>query len=99
SHHAIAVLKAAVAYYASLGVTVTRVMTDNGACYIRQGLQGARSQAHSNQALYAKNQRQGRALHSDRITGVGLCTCIPIVTDPQSASAKLDTYVQLASTS
>ncbi|SEL08329.1 integrase core domain-containing protein, partial [Xaviernesmea oryzae] len=24
---------AAVAYYASLGVTVTRVMTDNGACY------------------------------------------------------------------
>ncbi len=30
---AIAFLKAAVAYYASLGVTVTRVMTDNGACY------------------------------------------------------------------
>ena len=26
-------LKAAVAYYASLGVTVTRVMTDNGSCY------------------------------------------------------------------
>lgn len=30
---AIAFLKAAVAYYASLGVTVTRVMTDNGSCY------------------------------------------------------------------
>lgn len=30
---AIAHLKAAVAYYASLGVTVTRVMTDNGSCY------------------------------------------------------------------
>ena len=30
---AIAALKAAVAYYASLGVTVSRVMTDNGACY------------------------------------------------------------------
>jgi len=29
---AIAFLKAAVAYYASLGVRVTRVMTDNGAC-------------------------------------------------------------------
>lgn len=26
-------LKAAVAYYAALGVTVTRVMTDNGSCY------------------------------------------------------------------
>ena len=30
---AIAFLKAAVAYYATLGVTVTRVMTDNGSCY------------------------------------------------------------------
>jgi transposase InsO family protein len=30
---AVAFLEAAVAYYASLGVTVTRVMTDNGACY------------------------------------------------------------------
>jgi transposase len=30
---AIAFLKAAVAYYDSLGVTVTRVMTDNGSCY------------------------------------------------------------------
>lgn len=30
---AIAALKAALAYYQSLGVTVSRVMTDNGACY------------------------------------------------------------------
>jgi transposase InsO family protein len=30
---AVAALKAAVAYYKSLGVTVARVMTDNGACY------------------------------------------------------------------
>jgi transposase InsO family protein len=30
---AVAFLKAAIAYYASLGVTVERVMTDNGACY------------------------------------------------------------------
>ena len=30
---AIAALQAAVAYYQSLGVTVTRVMTDNGSCY------------------------------------------------------------------
>ncbi|MGY4303691.1 transposase InsO family protein [Bradyrhizobium sp. USDA 4369] len=31
---AVAFLKAAVAHYKSLGVTVTRVMTDNGGCYI-----------------------------------------------------------------
>jgi transposase InsO family protein len=30
---AVAFLSAAVAYYKSLGVTVTRVMTDNGSCY------------------------------------------------------------------
>ena len=30
---AVAFLKAAVAYYASLGITVLRVMTDNGSCY------------------------------------------------------------------
>jgi transposase InsO family protein len=30
---AIAFLKAAVAYYASLGVTIARVMSDNGSCY------------------------------------------------------------------
>src|SRR5204863_5112462 len=30
---AVAFLKAAVAYYKSLGVTVARVMTDNGSCY------------------------------------------------------------------
>jgi transposase InsO family protein len=30
---AVAFLKASVAYYASLGVTVERVMTDNGSCY------------------------------------------------------------------
>jgi transposase InsO family protein len=31
---AVPFLKAAIAYYKSLGVTVTRVMTDNGSCYI-----------------------------------------------------------------
>jgi transposase InsO family protein len=30
---AVAFLEAAVAYYASLGVTIERVMTDNGSCY------------------------------------------------------------------
>jgi transposase InsO family protein len=32
-HSAIAFLKAALAYYLSLGVTVARVMSDNGSCY------------------------------------------------------------------
>ena len=38
---AVPFLKAAVAYYASLGVTVSRVMTDNGACYKSQAFRDA----------------------------------------------------------
>jgi transposase InsO family protein len=34
---AFAFLEAAVVYYASLGVTVERVMTDNGSCYLSRG--------------------------------------------------------------
>jgi transposase InsO family protein len=38
---AVAFLKAAVAYYKSLGVTVSRVMTDNGGCYLGFAFQAA----------------------------------------------------------
>jgi transposase InsO family protein len=38
---AVAFLKAAVAYYASLGVTIERVMTDNGSCYRSKAFAGA----------------------------------------------------------
>jgi transposase InsO family protein len=38
---AVAFLKAAVAYYQSLGVTVVRVMSDNGSCYISKAFRKA----------------------------------------------------------
>ncbi len=38
---AVAFLKAAIAYYASLGVTVSRVMTDNGGCYKSRSFRAA----------------------------------------------------------
>ena len=48
---AIAFLKAAVIYYAKLGISIQRVMTDNGSCYkisrLRPSLQAARSQSTS----------------------------------------------------
>ena len=78
---AVAFLKAAVAYYASLGVNVERVMTDNGSCYksfaFRQSLQATRPQAHPHQALHAQDQRQGRALHPDRAARMGLRSRLP----------------------
>lgn len=38
---AVAFLKAAVAYYESLGIAVERVMTDNGPCYTSKAFQAA----------------------------------------------------------
>ena len=78
---AVAFLKAAVAYYASLGVTVARVMTDNGSCYrakrLPRRLPRSRPQAHPHQALHAQDQRQGRALHPDRAARMGLRSSLP----------------------
>ena len=69
-------LKAAIAYYKSLGVTVARVMTDNGSCYKSHAFAKAckrlRSQAHPHETLHAQDQRQGRALHPDRPARMGL---------------------------
>ncbi len=45
---AVAFLKAAVAYYKNLGVTVSRVMTDNGGCYL-----GVRPDRHRDLAFVA----------------------------------------------
>ena len=49
---AVSFLKAAVAYCNSLGIAVTRVMTDNGACYTRPGIsrEPARRSASSTSA-------------------------------------------------
>jgi transposase InsO family protein len=77
---AIAFLKAAIAYYASLGIKVERVMTDNGSCYksfaFRSGLQTSRPAPHQHQTLYAEDQWQGRALHPDQPARMGLCSCL-----------------------
>jgi hypothetical protein len=78
---AVAFLLAAVAYYASLGVAVRRVMTDNGSCYrskaFAKDLRQARAEAHLHQALYAQDQRQSRALRPDHLARMGLRTALP----------------------
>ena len=55
---AVAFLKAAVAHYKSLGVTVERVMTDNGSCYRSKLFAkacGSSSSSTSNQTLHPRN--------------------------------------------
>jgi hypothetical protein len=67
-------LRATVAHYKALGVTVKRLLTDNGSALqaVRQDLPGARHQAHLHQTVPATNQWQGRTVHPDLPSRVGL---------------------------
>ena len=94
---AIAFLKAAVAYYASLGVTVERVMTDNGSCYKsfafrkackRLGLRHIRTKPYT--------QWQGRALHSNQLARVGLRAGLQHLKRTRRRAAKMASPLQLA---
>ncbi len=98
---AVAFLKAALAYYASLGITVSPVMTDNGSCYkskaFSQSLPRSRPEAHPHQALYPQNQQQGRALHPDRAQGVGIRGRISDLKASSRRTPRLAASIQLAS--
>ena len=73
---AVAFLERALAWFAGHGVSVERVMTDNGSAYrsqrFRQALAARRPQAQAHPALHAAHQRQGRALHPDQPARMGL---------------------------
>ncbi len=67
-------LRDAVAYYANIGVRIERVMTDNGPGYknaFRAARRGIGHPPHPHAALYAQDQRQGRAIRTDQPAGVG----------------------------
>jgi hypothetical protein len=77
---AIAFLKAALAYYASLGIKV-RARDDRQRLLLQvlrvpKSLQTPRPQAHPNQAIHTQNQWQGRAIHSNQPARVGLCASL-----------------------
>ena len=86
---AVAFLKTAVVYYvyyASLGVKIERVMTDNGSCYRSRAFRAfgkARKQLglkHIRTEPYTpQDQRQGRALHPDKLARMGRCPCLQLV--------------------
>ena len=66
----------ALAWFVGHGVTVERVMTDNGSAYrshaLPPGPAAARPAPHPHPALHAAHQRQGRALHPDQPARMGL---------------------------
>src|SRR3954468_14542272 len=56
----------------------------------------SRPQAHPDQALYAQDQRQSRALHPDRSARMGLRSGLPHLGPPRRCVADLATPIQLA---
>src|SRR5688572_26919679 len=98
---AIAFLKAAVAYYASLGVAVARVMTDNGSCDkafdFRDACRDLGLTPHPHQTLHAQYQRQGRALHPNRAARMGIRQDLYTLRRPHSRTALRAASLQLAS--
>ena len=76
----VAFLAAATDFFATHGIGVRALLTDNGSSYrsasVPSGLSDDAHQASPYQALHPQNQRQGRALHPDRPARVGLCTTL-----------------------
>ena len=100
---ATAFLKAAVADYKSLGVTVERVMTDNGSCYRSKDFAKAckklKIKRIRTRPYTPEDQRKGRALHTDRIARMGLRTRLPNIRPARRRYAKMPPSLQLAPTS
>jgi transposase len=65
---AVAFLEAAVVYYASLGVTVERVMTDNGSCYLSRALAkpARRSASNTSEPSPTRPERTARPSASSK---------------------------------
>ena len=72
---AIAFTRRALAWFTSFGVSVERIMTDNGSAYKSfafRDLLAAWHPPQTNTTLHATHQRQGRALHPNQLARMGL---------------------------
>ncbi len=99
---AVQFLRDAVAYYASLGITVRRLLTDNGSplrsrefARASQTL-GIRHKVHPR--LPAPDQREGRTLHPIGLARVGLCLDLSELPGARPIPSQLAASLQLAST-
>ena len=103
--HASAVqfLRNMIAYFASLGVRVRRILTDNGWSVSFQAFRGSLSssglEAQIHPCLPAADQWQGRALHPIGTARMGLRHCLQPLQRTRPHARTLDTSLQLASPS
>ena len=88
----------AVAFFAALGVSVERVMTDNGSGYVftpvRRQPGTPRDPTHPDPAVPASNKREGGALHPDRAQRVGLPEALPDLGAPDGRPGSLPAAIQ-----
>ena len=92
-------LRQAVAYFAHLGISVRRVMTDNGPCLCSTLFAQACGDLHSDVPapdLHSMHQWQGRTLHPNGHSRVGLRWSLPELRGTPSSSGSLDSPVKLA---
>src|ERR1700730_10037444 len=77
---AVGFLERALGWFAQHGVTVERLMTDNGSAYLSQDFRGsrrARPQTQTHQAVHAAHQRESRAVYPNQFARVGPCPSLP----------------------
>ena len=95
-------LRRAVAWFSGMGISVERVMSDNGSCYVS----GAHAEAcpralaapPAHPALPAADQRQSRALHPDTHQPLGLWSHLRLLGRAHGGAARLAFPLQLQTT-
>ena len=97
---AVAFLKATVAYYANLGVTITRVMTDNGSCYRSKAFRSACRDlglTHIRTKPYTpKTNGKAERFIQTSLARMGLRSGLPNLGPPRCRVADLAAPIQLA---
>ena len=97
---AVAFLKAAIAYYLSLGVSVTRVMTDNGSCFKAHAFRDACKALgirHIRTKPYTpRTNGKAEPLHPDRPQVMGLCQSLSDIKQTSRRTAVWAAPLQLA---
>jgi transposase InsO family protein len=100
---AIAFTRRALAWFTGFGVSVERIMTDNGSAYksfafrnllADHGIGGAWHSPQTNPTLHAMHQRQGQALHPNQLARIGLRRSLLYLRQPHRRTDTLAEILQ-----
>ncbi len=93
-----AFLRRTVGWFARRGVTVERVLTDNGSAYVLGGLRARRAPrpgpADPQPTASSADQREGRTIHSDADSRLGLCRGVSQLVAPDARPSPMAPALQ-----